>query len=39
MNISNRERKILEILLGNPEGITVKDIAKELEVSARTIHR
>ncbi|MBP2076139.1 BglG family transcription antiterminator [Oceanobacillus polygoni] len=39
LNISSRERKIFEILLGNPDGITVKEIAKELEVSARTIHR
>ncbi|MFC0273347.1 BglG family transcription antiterminator [Metabacillus herbersteinensis] len=39
MYISARERKILELLLNNREETTVKDIAIELDVSPRTIHR
>ncbi|MGD6944303.1 BglG family transcription antiterminator [Cytobacillus gottheilii] len=39
MYISARERKILELLLLQPGETTVKEIAKELEVSSRTIHR
>lgn len=39
MYISARERKILELLLGKIEETTIKDLANELEVSSRTVHR
>lgn len=39
MNISSRQRHILEILLREQNGITIGTIAKEVEVSSRTIHR
>jgi mannitol operon transcriptional antiterminator len=39
MYVSARERLILEILLAKKEEVTVKDLAKELDVSVRTIHR
>ncbi|GAC91505.1 transcriptional regulator MtlR [Anoxybacillus flavithermus NBRC 109594] len=39
MYISARERKILDLLLAHPKGITVKDVAKQLDVSERTVHR
>lgn len=39
MYISARERLILEILLTKNEEVTVKDLAYEIEVSVRTIHR
>ncbi|HJV45198.1 MAG TPA: BglG family transcription antiterminator [Bacillota bacterium] len=39
MNISSRQRMILDILLDHENGITVKEIADEVEVSSRTIHR
>ncbi|GAA0322611.1 mannitol operon transcriptional activator MtlR [Bacillus carboniphilus] len=39
MYISARERKILEHLLSKREEVTVKDIANELDVSPRTVHR
>ncbi|WP_088043730.1 BglG family transcription antiterminator [Bacillus sp. EAC] len=39
MYISARERKILELLLNKQEEITVKEIADELTVSPRTVHR
>ncbi|WP_078408386.1 BglG family transcription antiterminator [Priestia abyssalis] len=39
MYISARERLVLEILLSKNEEITVKDLADEMDVSARTIHR
>ncbi|MFD1737832.1 BglG family transcription antiterminator [Bacillus salitolerans] len=37
--ISARERKILEFLLAKTDESTVKELAKALEVSPRTIHR
>jgi mannitol operon transcriptional antiterminator len=37
--ISARERKIIEALLLKEEGTTVKELANELEVSSRTVHR
>ncbi|WP_234028602.1 BglG family transcription antiterminator [Lentibacillus sp. Marseille-P4043] len=37
--ISGRERKIIELLLHAEEEVTVKEIASNLEVSERTIHR
>jgi mannitol operon transcriptional antiterminator len=39
MYISARERQILELIISNLDGITVKTIADQLEVSERTIHR
>ncbi|MET3698442.1 BglG family transcriptional antiterminator [Bacillus oleivorans] len=39
MYISARERKILELLLNHYEEMTVKDLANELAVSPRTVHR
>jgi mannitol operon transcriptional antiterminator len=39
MYISARERKILDILLSNDEEMTVGELARQLDVSNRTIHR
>lgn len=39
MYISARERQILEILLKAAEEITVKDLADQIGVSGRTVHR
>ncbi|AIE58703.1 BglG family transcription antiterminator [Bacillus methanolicus] len=39
MYISARERMILEILLAKSEEMTVRDLADEIDVSVRTIHR
>lgn len=39
MYISARERLILEILLAKNEEMTVRDLADEIDVSVRTIHR
>jgi len=39
MNLSIRQRMILDILLQEEQGITVGEIAERIEVSSRTIHR
>ncbi|MGJ7036139.1 BglG family transcription antiterminator [Anoxybacillus eryuanensis] len=39
MYISAREGKILDLLLTHRKGITVADVAKQLDVSERTVHR
>lgn len=39
MNISSRQRQILEILLRERDGITIGNIAEEVQVSSRTVHR
>lgn len=39
MQISSREKLIIEKLLNAHDEITVNDLAKEIKVSARTIHR
>ncbi|WP_430790604.1 BglG family transcription antiterminator [Virgibacillus flavescens] len=39
MYISGRERKLIELLLDAQVDITVKEIARSLEVSERTVHR
>ncbi|WP_347552689.1 BglG family transcription antiterminator [Pseudalkalibacillus hwajinpoensis] len=39
MFISARERRILQLLLNSNDFFTVKEIAEELEVSERTVHR
>ncbi|TDQ37747.1 BglG family transcription antiterminator [Aureibacillus halotolerans] len=37
--LSGRERRILDLLLNAREELTVKELASELDVSVRTIHR
>ncbi|SEN90839.1 mannitol operon transcriptional antiterminator [Amphibacillus marinus] len=39
MYISGRERRIIEELLNNENGITIEKLARALDVSSRTIHR
>ncbi|ALS24120.1 MULTISPECIES: BglG family transcription antiterminator [Paenibacillus] len=39
MNISNRQRQILELLLNRKDEITAGEIAAEIKVSTRTVHR
>ena len=39
MHITSREREIINLLLLSPDGITVSEIAKKLNLSQRTIHR
>jgi mannitol operon transcriptional antiterminator len=39
MYISARERQVLEILLTEKDEITVKDLAEQIGVSGRTVHR
>ncbi|WP_165842375.1 BglG family transcription antiterminator [Paenibacillus xerothermodurans] len=39
MNASNRTRQILELLLRSDRELTAAEIASELRVSARTVHR
>lgn len=39
MNISNRTRQIIEILLHTDQELTVGEIASQIEVSPRTVHR
>ncbi|WP_111645746.1 BglG family transcription antiterminator [Paranoxybacillus vitaminiphilus] len=39
MYISARERKILDILLSHDKGIPVRELAEQLNVSNRTVHR
>ncbi|MRG28866.1 BglG family transcription antiterminator [Laceyella tengchongensis] len=39
MNISSRQRHILEILLRELDGVTIGKIAEEVQVSSRTVHR
>jgi mannitol operon transcriptional antiterminator len=39
MYISARERKILDILLSHDQGIPVRELAEQLNVSNRTVHR
>ena len=39
LDISSRERKVIELLLKKQAAITVKEIADELDVSERTVHR
>jgi mannitol operon transcriptional antiterminator len=39
MSISSRQRMILDILLIKEQGITIKEIADEVDVSTRTVHR
>ncbi|MEW9674796.1 PRD domain-containing protein [Lentibacillus sp. L22] len=39
MYITGRARKVIELLLNKEEGMTVKEIADQLDVAPRTIHR
>jgi mannitol operon transcriptional antiterminator len=39
MHVSNRQRQIMELLLNRSEEITAGEIAEEIKVSTRTIHR
>ncbi|RCW76913.1 BglG family transcription antiterminator [Saliterribacillus persicus] len=39
MYISGRERKIIETLLAQTDAITIRQLATELDVSERTVHR
>lgn len=39
MGLSAREIRLIEVLLRNPQGLTVGGIADRLNVSARTVHR
>ena len=39
MNISNRQRHMLELLLSSKEEITASEVASEINVSTRTVHR
>ena len=37
--LSTREIRLVEVLLRHPDGLTASDIADQLSVSARTVHR
>lgn len=39
MRVSSRQRAIMELLLHEPNGLTVGEIAARIHVSARTVHR
>ncbi|WP_163536154.1 BglG family transcription antiterminator [Gracilibacillus sp. YIM 98692] len=39
MYISGRERKLIELLLSHKEAVTIRQLAQELDVSERTVHR
>ncbi|NGQ95223.1 BglG family transcription antiterminator [Brevibacillus sp. SYP-B805] len=39
MRFSSRQKMILAKLLQEPQGITVREIAEEIDVSTRTVHR
>ena len=39
MGLTIREIRLIEVLLRHPEGLTADDLADELGVSARTVHR
>src|SRR5690242_11998735 len=39
MRISSRSRRILELLLRNDHDLTAAQIAEEIQVSSRTVHR
>ncbi|GGI13948.1 BglG family transcription antiterminator [Gottfriedia solisilvae] len=39
MYISAREREIIHLILENPNGINVHEIAEQIHVSSRTVHR
>ncbi|UTR16826.1 BglG family transcription antiterminator [Salipaludibacillus sp. LMS25] len=39
MYVSARDRYILDKLIEHPEGVTIREVARSLQVSERTIHR
>ncbi|GAB2674146.1 BglG family transcription antiterminator [Paenibacillus thermoaerophilus] len=39
MIVSNRQRRILEVLLNRQGEVTASEIAKEVQISTRTVHR
>lgn len=39
MKMSNRQRQMLELLLSRTEEVTAAEIAAEIQISARTVHR
>lgn len=39
MIVSNRQRRLLEVLLKRQEEVTAGELAEELQISARTVHR
>jgi mannitol operon transcriptional antiterminator len=39
MKVSNRQRRILEVLLNRPSEVTAGQLAQEVQISARTVHR
>ncbi|MET1031505.1 HTH domain-containing protein [Domibacillus tundrae] len=39
MYVSARERLILDLLIDREEEMTVKDLADDIDVSVRTVHR
>jgi mannitol operon transcriptional antiterminator len=39
MGLPIREIRLIEVLLRHPEGLTADDLADQLDVSARTVHR
>ncbi|GAA4702458.1 BglG family transcription antiterminator [Brevibacillus fulvus] len=39
MTVTSRQRLILNVLLAEPQGVTVREIAEQVEVSTRTVHR
>ncbi|WP_219835742.1 BglG family transcription antiterminator [Paenibacillus sp. R14(2021)] len=39
MIVSNRQRRLLEVLLKKQEEVTAGELAEELQISARTVHR
>ncbi|MBB3108989.1 mannitol operon transcriptional antiterminator [Paenibacillus phyllosphaerae] len=39
MKVSTRQRQIVELLLSRVDGMTVAEIAEEIKVSPRTVHR
>ncbi|WP_123041580.1 BglG family transcription antiterminator [Cohnella candidum] len=39
MKVSNRQRRILEVLLDRPSEVTAGQLAEEIGISARTVHR
>lgn len=39
MNVSNRQRQMIALLLQHPSGLTAADIAEQIGISVRTVHR
>jgi mannitol operon transcriptional antiterminator len=39
MRVSNRQRRILEVLLNRSGDVTAGQLAEEVQISARTVHR